>query len=56
MLCLLIQLEGFEDPEDHALMTLGVDADFINSDAEIVTIESQQIDDEIKTQIISDGC
>lgn len=47
----LIKLEGFEDPEDHALMTLGVDADFINPDAEIITIESQQIDEDIKKKV-----
>ena len=43
----LIQLEGFED-QKTTFNDFRVDADFINSDAEIVTIESQQIDDEIK--------
>lgn len=47
----LINLEGFEDPEDHALFTLGLEADFINPHAEIITMETQQIEEEIKKRL-----
>ena len=47
----IIVLEGFEDPEDHAYFTLGIEADFINPFAEIITMETQQIEEAIKKKI-----
>lgn len=47
----IINLEGFEDPYDHAVFTLGLEADFINPFAEIVTMETQQIEESIKKKI-----
>lgn len=44
----IICLEGFECPEAHAEFTLGVEADFYNPHAEIVTMETMQMDEELK--------
>lgn len=49
----LICLEGFDDPVDHALFTLGIEADFYNPHAEIITIESQQQDEELKKRLFT---
>lgn len=41
----IFSLEGFEDPLDAALIMSGVDADFINPHAEVITMETQQMDE-----------
>lgn len=46
-----ICLEGFTDPVDHAFFTLGLEANFYNPHAEIITMETQQIEEAIKKKL-----
>lgn len=47
----IVALEGFENPEDHAEFTLGLEADFYNPHAEIITMETQQMEEDLRNNL-----